>query len=175
MKPSQNAFAIAARRSRRHVASAPRAPARWQAAAALLLILAFTAAPARATLGQGIDSVETDRVHAGASVRQVGHAAFTVHELTTATNGLVREYVAPNGQVFAVTWHGLAKPNLQQLLGAHYDTLASAPPRPPGSRAHVNLAIGGLVFESSGHMRSFHGRAYLNDALPSGVTSNDIK
>lgn len=143
--------------------------------AAALTTLALVGAPAHATLGENLPSVESDRIQVRASVRQVSHAAYTVHELATGMNGLVREYVAPNGQVFAVSWHGPAKPNLQQILGTHYNTLAAAPPRAPGSRAHVSLNIGSLVFESSGHMRSFHGRAFLTDALPSGVTSNDIQ
>jgi hypothetical protein len=141
----------------------------------MLTALALAAAPAQATLGQDIRSVETDRMQVRASSRQVSHPAFTVHELSTGMNGVVREYVAPNGQVFAVTWHGPAMPNLQQVLGTHYDTLAAAPRRAPGARSHVNLNIGRLVFESNGHMRSFHGRAYLTDALPTGVTSNDIQ
>ena len=146
---------------------------RWGAAG--LAALALVAAPAHATLGENLPSVESDRIQVRASVRQVSHAAYTVHELATGMNGVVREYVAPNGQVFAVSWHGPSMPNLKQILGVHYDTLAAAPPRAPGSRAHVSLNIGTLVFESSGHMRSFHGRAFLTDALPSGVTSNDIQ
>jgi hypothetical protein len=179
LKSPHRIVATAFRRSDRHPQSvqarpalAPLAP---YLAAALLAAAASASAPAYATLGQAAASVETDRMQVRASVRQVSHAAFTVHELTTEMNGLVREYVAPNGQVFAVTWHGPTMPNLQQVLGSHFDTLATAPHRQPGARAHVALNTGRLVFESTGHVRSFHGRAYLTDAIPAGVNTNDIQ
>ena len=152
-----------------------RARAHCRAAALASLALALVAAePARAVLGQSAASIEADRVQVRATVRQVSHAAFTVHELATGPSGIVREYVSPAGQVFAVTWHGPTMPNLQQIMGAHFNTLAAAPRR-AGSRSHLAVQSNNLVFESSGHVRAFHGRAYLADAIPAGVTLNDIQ
>ena len=179
MKSRNHIVPIAIGRSGRYF---PRARARQARAAlapylaaAVLAAAAGASAPAYATLGEAVASVETDRMQVRASVQQVSHGAFTVHELTTEMNGLVREYVAANGQVFAVTWHGPTMPNLQQVLGSHFDTLATAPHRQPGARAHMSLNTGRLVFESTGHVRSFHGRAYLTDAIPAGVNTNDIQ
>ncbi len=148
-------------------------PLRATTLAALALAL-IAAEPAHAALGQSAASIETDRMQVRASVRQVSHSAFTVHELTTGTSGIVREYVSPAGQVFAVTWHGPTMPNLQQIMGVHFNTLAAAPRR-TGARSHLALQSNNLVFESSGHVRAFHGRAYLADAIPAGVSTNDIQ
>jgi hypothetical protein len=126
-------------------------------------------------LGDSTSSVESDRVVVRATVRQISHSAYTVHELTTAAQGTVREYVSPAGQVFAVSWHGPAKPNLRQILGANYDVLAASKHQHSGGHNHLAITEGRLVFESNGHMRSFHGRAYLSDAIPSGVTADEIK
>jgi hypothetical protein len=143
--------------------------------AALLAVAALAGPPAQAALGQGVASVETDRIQVKASVRQVSHAAYTVHELSTPFQGLVREYVSPSGRVFAVTWHGPAMPDLRQMLGANFNVLAASHHRQSGGRGHLSINEGNVVFESNGRMRSFHGRAYLTDALPTGVSSNDIE
>jgi hypothetical protein len=110
-----------------------------------------------------------------ASVRMVSHAAFTVHELSTPSQGVVREYVSPAGRVFAVSWQGPAMPDLSQILGTQYAILGASTHRQSGGRGHLTVNEGNLVFESSGRMRSFHGRAYLTDALPAGVSSHDIE
>jgi hypothetical protein len=154
-------------------------PTRWQRkpvlrrAAALLALTAWVPL-AHATLGLDRASVDADRAEAQASVREVPHAAFAVHELSTGSHGIVREYVSPEGQVFAITWHGPAKPNLRQLLGVQFDALAAAAPQ-PHTRGHMAARVGNLVFESTGRMRSFNGRAYLSNALPAGVSTHDIE
>ena len=154
----------------------PAAPAfgRRASLGALAIAAGLAGTPAIAALGQGVATVEADRMQVRATVRQVSHASYTVHELTDPMNGLVREYVAPGGQVFAVTWHGPTMPNLQQIMGVHFDTLANIRHQ-PGARTHVAAQSGNLVFESAGHLRSFHGRAYLADAIPAGVTADDIQ
>ena len=157
------------------VPAAPRS--RWLAALACLAVVALADQPAHAALGQDAASIETDRIQVRASARQVSHAAYTVHELTTGApgaTGIVREYASPAGQVFAVTWHGPTMPNLQQIMGTHCYTLAAAPHR-VGARSHLALQANNLVFESSGHVRAFHGRAYLANAIPAGVTVNEIQ
>ncbi len=169
MKPLESSFAAA-------TPPAPRsARRRGGLAAALSLGLALAGTAAQATLGGATATVETDRLQVGARVARIAHLAFTVHELSTADGGTVREYVSPAGVVFAVSWHGPAKPDLRQLLGSHFDTLGRSQNRQRGSHSQLAIHEGNIVFESQGRMRSFHGRAYLNDALPAGVTSNDIE
>lgn len=145
------------------------------AIAAALAAASLPLAPAHAALGEDLASVESDRVQVRASVRAVPHSGFTVHELSAANQGVVREYVSPAGKVFAVSWHGPAMPNLRQVLGTQFDVLARARQHQAGTRGHLAVTAGTLVFESNGRMRSFHGRAYLSDQLPEGVRSDDIE
>lgn len=136
---------------------------------------ALAALPARATLGENVKTVEQDRQQVRATLQVTSHAAFAVHELRSAGGGLVREYVSPAGVVFGVSWGGPSMPNLRQLLGTHFDTYVGSPNRQRGGHGHLVVREGTLVVESGGHMRSFHGRAFLSDALPAGVAINDIQ
>lgn len=131
--------------------------------------------PARAALGANVKTVEVDRQQINATTRVTSHAAYSVHELQSAGGALVREYVSASGVVFAVSWGGPTMPNLRQLLGAHFDSYVGSSNRQRGGHGHLVVREGSLVVESGGHMRSFHGRAYLSDALPSGVVLDEIQ
>jgi len=140
-----------------------------------LAILAATALPMRAALGGSAESIIVDqtRFHAKRSV--VERREFTVHEISRDDGTLIREYVAPNGKVFGVSWSGPAIPDLTQLLGT-YNTEFQNTLR--GKRDRRKVAVirnSDLVVESSGHTRAFFGRAYVNSMLPSGVTQDMVK
>ena len=165
---------------RRTSSHRPRSPlvsdhALLAATLAMGAMAALAAVPARATLGEDVKTVEVDRqqVRAAAQVRTL--SKFTVHDLQSPGGAIVHEYISPAGVVFGVSWGGRSLPNLRQLLGAHFDTFTSSPNRQEGGRGHLVVREGKLFVESSGHMRSFHGRAYLTDALPTGVSVDDIK
>lgn len=155
-----------------------RARARTARAAALPLIalaMVLQSTPASAALGAGVNSVEVDRQQFQGTTRITSRAAYSVHELQLAGGALVREYVATSGVVFAVSWGGPTMPNLRQLLGTHFDSYVGSTNRQRGGHSHLVVREGSLVVESGGHMRSFHGRAYLSDALPSGVVLDEIQ
>jgi len=141
----------------------------------LLVTASLAAFPARATLGEDVKTVELDRQQIRASRQVTTHAAYAVHDLQLADGGLVHEYVSPTGAVFGVTWGGPFMPNLRQLLGAHFATYTGSPHQQRGGRGHLAVHEGSLVVESNGRMRSFHGRAYLSDAIPAGAALDDIK
>jgi len=142
------------------------------AAAMALLALPMTA---RATLGEAAESVERDRAQFHARVAVRPQARYSVHELALGANVLVREFVDSSGRVFAVTWSGQSRPDLHQLLGSYHAQLAQAPVSTVRRRGPVVLHQGNIVFESGGHMRALHGRAYLTDALPAGVSVDEIR
>ena len=135
--------------------------------------------PAKAALGAGVASVEADRQHFHASSQHNARGAFSVHELTMANGTVVREYASPTGAIFAVSWHGRVIPDLKQLLGAQFATFKSSPNRQRGGLGHLVVQDAAqnpnLVVESNGRVRSFHGRAYLINALPAKVSTNDIE
>ena len=143
-------------------------------AAALLLAMPF---PVRAVLGDNAASVLTDQARMKGTLHSVDHGAYVVHEITTPT-GAVREFVSPAGAVFGVAWDGQFPPDFQHLLGPYYEQANQAaaqqqPPRP--RRAPIVVTTPGLVFQQSGHARSFHGQAYIPQLLPQGVQASDIR
>jgi hypothetical protein len=146
-------------------------------AAALLLAMPF---PARAVLGDGAASVLTDQGRMKGTLRSVDRGAYVMHEITTTT-GAVREFVSPGGAVFGVAWVGQFPPNFQLLLGPYYQQVQQAIAQQASEqptrrrRGPVMIETPGIVFSQGGHMRSFHGQAYIPQLVPQGVQTSDIR
>jgi Protein of unknown function (DUF2844) len=139
----------------------------------IALGVGLLAVPAWGALGQTADSVKADRERMGGELRSQQFTGYTVHEISQPDGHLVREYVSPAGVVFGVVWAGPTMPDLSQLLGAYFDQLqkaVAATKDAPRRRGPLYVQTGALVVASGGHMRSFHGRAYLINLIPAGLT-----
>jgi hypothetical protein len=146
-----------------------------RAALGALLIAALGPGIASATLGEPEVSVQTDVARAHASIKSSqDRAGYRVHEIQLPSGTVMREFIAPNGQVFAVAWQGPSRPDLRQALGQYFDAYASAPRSKMADRRHVQIQQGDLVVQAGGHMRALSGRAYLLSAIPSGVNVGDL-
>ena len=130
---------------------------------------------ASAELGGNVNSVQRDgaRMNAAISIRQAGK--YAVHELTDDSGSTVREYVGPDGNVFAVAWQGQFHPDYQQLLGTYFQQFQQAAALRRARRAPVTIELPGFVFQSFGHLRGLGGRAYVPQMLPDGVGVEEIK
>ncbi len=140
----------------------------------------MTAMPAYAGLGEDANSVQADRARMQASLRTTQAQAYTVQEIQAPTGIVVREYVSPaSGKVFAVAWQGPWPPDMRQILASYFDQFQQAAQAQAGTaramRRPIVINLPGLVVESSGHMRSFSGRAYIPAMLPPGVTAEAIR
>jgi hypothetical protein len=147
--------------------------------AALLCTVLMTALGPRiagATLGEPEVTVQSDVAQLRASIKSSeDRVGYRIHEIQLPSGTVLREFVAPDGNVFAVAWNGPAKPNLRQALGKHFDALVSAPKPKFADHRHLQIQQGDLVVQGSGHMRAgFSGRAYLVSAIPSGVNLGDL-
>ena len=142
-----------------------------------LLTVALASGSALATLGGPVDSVETDRA-ALSAVRhsQTPGTSYTVHEF--AYDGTtVREYVSPEGIVFAIAWNGNRSPDLTTLLGSYADEYQNAlqnTPHRPGMR-HSSIKSDNVVVQRWGQLHNLQGRAYAPALIPAGVTIDEIK
>lgn len=90
----------------------------------------------------------------------------------------MREYAGPSGRVFAVAWQSAVLPDLKQLLGSHFEEFRQAAAQAQKHRVGRGPLIihqPGLVVEMGGHMRSFAGRAYLPDQLPTDIHEEQIR
>jgi hypothetical protein len=122
-----------------------------------------------ASLGQDVASVEDDRVEMHGSRSITAAPDYAVHEIQAATGTVVREFVLPDGTVFAIAWQGPFIPNLRQLLGTYFEAFSRAAQTQKAHRpGHGPLRVEtpDFVVEAGGHMRAFFGRAYLPELLP---------
>src|SRR5271156_4206175 len=72
--------------------------------------------PAFASLGGDAASIQSDQFQMQGSRAITAAQSYTVHEIQAATGTTVREYLSPQGKVFAVTWPGPRMPDLRQLF-----------------------------------------------------------
>jgi hypothetical protein len=141
----------------------------------LLCTLSVLSPTCWSTLGGNFDTVRTAEAQMHATRRVASHTGYDVHELVLGSGTVVREFVAPTGLVFAVTWQGPIKPDLNQLLGGYFPRLVAAGQSPHRDHRSLSLQAPDLVIESGGRMRGFAGRAYLPGLVPAGVQVGDIR
>ena len=140
-----------------------------------IVVAVTVAAPAFAALGGDATSVQADLVRMKGALRTTSSAAFTVHEITTSSGTVVREYLSPGDKVFAVSWRGPVIPDLRQMLGTYYGQYEQAASTPHvGGHRHLAIDQPGLVMYSSGRMRAFFGRAWAPGLVPQNFSVNQI-
>ncbi len=137
-----------------------------------LVLAACPFAAAVAGLGGDATSVEADRVSLKGAVRVTPESNFAVHEITG--NGLVVHEYLSDGKVFAVSWRGPGIPDLKQMLGSYYGQFAQASSAPHYNRHHLDVATPQVIVQSSGHTRSFFGRAWVPALLPANFAIDQI-
>jgi hypothetical protein len=144
----------------------------------IVLLMLTLPLPALAALGGDVSSVQEDKAQMKGMLKTTENEAYTIHEITASGNTVVKEYVSPEGKVFAITWRGQFIPNMQQLLGMYFDQYAQAAKEQresrPGHRP-LNIQQPGLVFQNGGHMRLYVGRAYVPDMVPQGVNVDALQ
>ena len=140
----------------------------------LAVATAAFAIPAAASLGGDESTVAADHAALAGQIKVARVQRYVMHEITAPSGTVVREFVSPAGKVFAVAWSGPSMPDLRQVLGPYFDTYVAAVAQRK-ARGPVHVVLPGLVVQSSGHMRAFSGKAYLPDAVPAGVASEEIK
>jgi hypothetical protein len=145
---------------------------------ATVLVILATALPAWASLGGDAASIQADQLHMQGSRTTKAADAYTVHEIQAATGTVVREYLSPEGKVFALAWNGPRLPDLRQVLGSYFEQYRAAVQSQSGprmARRPVMINQPGLVVQIGGHVGAFSGRAYVPEMLPSGVRAEDIQ
>jgi hypothetical protein len=145
-----------------------------------LLFLALCAIPfpAFAVLGSNVSTVYADQARMKGTLGTTNATTHVVHEIKTTSGITVREYVSNTGTVFAVAWEGRFPPNLEQLLGQYYPAIQEATKQQRQQRrgrGPVMIQLPGIVYESAGNQRSFQGRSFVPEMLPTGVQASDIR
>lgn len=128
---------------------------------------------ASAGLGDPVAQVGADQAKLKGARRQSAAAGpqTQAHDIVMPDGSRITEYAGPDGTVFAVAWNTRFKPNVDLLLGRYAATFAVAARdamKTPGMKRRVLLQRDDLVVQSSGHLNSFVGRAYLRSRVPAG-------
>jgi hypothetical protein len=151
------------------------------------MVGALQALPASAALGGRADSIDADATRLAATRVPTRMAATTatastaagssVATLTWADGSTIRQFVGPDGRVYAIAWNTRSKPRLDQLLGDHFAPYAQAGRLAMQQRSGVQHGFtvqqGDLVVESNAHLQAHVGRAYLRSLVPAGGAALD--
>ena len=140
--------------------------------------MAIAAAPcAHASLGGDAASIDGENLALQGALSIQRTPRYEIREITNGSAMDIREYLNARGMVFAVSWQGPVPPDLQQLLGKYFEpyTAALAALDHPGLHRSVRVATATLIVESSGHLRTYSGRAYLPGEVPAGVPMTDLR
>jgi hypothetical protein len=143
--------------------------------ASAALVAAMGPCIAAAALGDAETSVSTDVAQLRGSIKITEHANYRLHEIQLPSGTVVREFAGSDGKVFAVAWSGPTVPNLRLTFGRYFDTYVAAAKGSRTGHTHLQIRQSDLVVQSGGHMRAFAGRAYLPQAIPSGVDVGDLR
>jgi hypothetical protein len=142
----------------------------------ILLILALGAVPAWAILGEYESSVSLDQEYMRGEIRAEARQGYKLHQITSPNGAVVKEYVSPEGKVFGISWQAPFMPNLQQLLGSYFTYVQEGTGSQTRRRGGpLVVRRNDFVFVSGGHMRSFHGRAYVPSLLPPNVSADLVQ
>lgn len=162
--------------------SAILARAFWKVAVGGLFTLFCIPCLSWATLGGSSGSIDSDQVQMQGTRRMIAANLYTVHEIHGATGTVVREFVSPEGTVFAVAWQGPRVPDLRQLLGSYFEQYAQAAQSSQAAQGGVRAGRrpmtvnqAGLVVQVGGRVRAFTGRTYVPQLLPAGVKLEEIQ
>ncbi|HZT70596.1 MAG TPA: DUF2844 domain-containing protein [Terriglobia bacterium] len=140
-----------------------------------LVCILLLSAPGWAVLGEYENSIALDQQHMRAQLHQTSAQGYSVNELTTPEGKRVREFVSAKGMVFGVAWRGPTLPDLRQLLGTYFSQVqqAAQPRRRRGGPLVIKTKD--FILVSGGHMRAFHGFAYVPSLLPAGVSAEVVR
>jgi hypothetical protein len=141
----------------------------------ILLVLLLGSLPAWAALGEYEGSVDLDQQILRGEIRAEVHTGYKLHQITTADGAVIREYVSPEGKVFAISWQAHVLPNLQQLLGSYFPRVQQAAQAKVQRGGPLVINAGDFVYFSGGRMMNFHGSAYVPGLLPKNVAAEVVR
>jgi predicted heme/steroid binding protein len=146
----------------------------------LLWVLAFLVTPVASAwggLGESEGSISGDRMRMRAFHSVVRAPQYSVHELKMTNGSRIRQYVAANGRIFAVSWHTLFKPDLSSMLGSSFPSYSAAVSEAAhlgGIRRQFRHQGSDLVVQSSGHLNVYNGYAIRPSLVPQGLNLQTV-
>ncbi|TDY25573.1 uncharacterized protein DUF2844 [Paraburkholderia sp. BL6665CI2N2] len=100
---------------------------------------------------------------------------YTMRASYGADGVTVHEYVLPSNVVFAVTWQGPVRPDMNALLGSYFPNFTSAAAERARGVGPMIEHNGDFHIESAGRAGRFFGKAYLPRLVPVGVRVEQLQ
>lgn len=126
----------------------------------------------QAELGGNLASINQEQKTFGSTLSSSPQTGYTIYSQTINPGLVLKEYLATNGNVFAITWKGPNLPNFQVVLGAYYSNYLTALQNNPRA---IFVQNDNIVIESGGVMGGYLGRAYLPKQFPVGMTPANLQ
>ena|ERR1035437_133273 len=128
-----------------------------------------------AALGGDVGDLQVENKTAKTNVTQT--SGFSTHEFVQRKI-TIRQFAGSNGKVFAVAWHGKVHPDLNVLMGDHFDkfqrALSQAKKNHHG-RSLIEIDLDGFHLEMGGHAMAVYGRTWLTQQIPVDVNTNALR
>lgn len=130
-----------------------------------------------AGLGGTVQTLDNEKqqMKVKAASSAVSEQGYTAHTLQLDSGTVVNEYADGSGLIFAVTWRGPVKPDLSEVLGSYFGEYQRAPTAGQLTKRQVVVNKPSLSIRSAGRMRAFFGKAFLPQAVPPGVNTDDLQ
>jgi len=148
------------------------------------LLCALSGVSAQAGLGRPLSEAANDgkpiaqvqRFSAQATPGGTASADTVTSQAVQTPQGVtVTEYANAAGTVFAITWKGPFKPDLQQLLGSYFAPYISAA-NTQTQQLNLSMVKGSnIVVHSAGRMRGFFGVAWVPSLVPAGFEPSKLQ
>ncbi|MFN8945583.1 MAG: DUF2844 domain-containing protein [Pseudobdellovibrionaceae bacterium] len=168
-----------------------------------IFFIMTTPLSAFAVLGENVSSIKTvketlnaklvsppsragEKLNQKKSEKTTQQPNWTVQAME-ANGNIIKEYANSDGLVFAVTWKGIKKPDLELLFGSYYDEYERSEKieleknqqiQRQGHRKNrlksMEIRTSKIKVQRSGHMRAIRGKAFVPSLLPQGFTEGDI-
>ncbi len=143
--------------------------------AVAFLLLPITSA--FAVLGEHENSINVDtvRMHAKRTVSSL--PLYSISDLTSVDGSRIRQFVSSDGNVFAVSWNTMYKPDFSKLLGNSFPSYVNASHEAalqPGIQRLLRHEGLDVVVMSTSHLNVFSGFAFRRSMLPRGLGLESI-
>jgi len=146
------------------------------AGVAVVLLAGAPLGVAFAGLGESTATIARDHAALrGRTLTLTSTAKYEVHESIAGDGTRVREFARPGGPVFAVRFEGRHLPDLGVLLASHYAEYLAAARAHRGGHHRLTISTPTLSLEIVRGPRGFTGSARLPDALPAGVSPQELR
>ncbi len=142
-----------------------------------LFVFFILSSPAFAVLGESETSIEKVRQHYNGEALQSPQTfkTYSRNSFKSPDGFIIREFINPSGQVFAVAWKGPAHPDLSLLMGQYFDEVRVKNREPHQARKpYLRRQTENVVITKWGHMSDLHGYAIIPSLTPPGVLEKEI-